>query len=68
MSINGLDRTAILLLALGEGEASEVLRHMAKVRDPMLPEAERMIERLFGLKAASPEQGKDRDEDEENST
>ena len=30
---------------------SEVLRHMATERDPSLPEAERLIERLFGVKA-----------------
>ena len=30
---------------------SEVLRHMASVRDPALPEAERLIAKLFGIKA-----------------
>ena len=29
---------------------SEVLRHMASVRDPSLPEAERLIAQLFGIK------------------
>ena len=43
---------------------SEVLRHMATVRDPSLPEAERLIARLFGVKAGSGDNaGDDADED-----
>jgi glutamyl-tRNA reductase len=45
---------------------SEVLRHMATVGDPMLPQAERLIERLFGVKAADGETADD-DGDEESS-
>jgi glutamyl-tRNA reductase len=46
---------------------SEVLRHLATTRDPMLPEAERLIERLFGLKADGGE-GAGNDGDEESSS
>ena len=31
---------------------SKVLRHMATECDPSLPEAERLIERLFGVRAS----------------
>jgi len=42
--------TRLLVNRLMHGP-SEMLRHMATVRDPSLPEAERLIERLFGIKA-----------------
>lgn len=45
---------------------SEVLRHMATVRDPMLPEAERLIERLFGVKAGGSENAGDDGDEESN--
>jgi glutamyl-tRNA reductase len=40
---------------------SEVLRTMATVRDPALPEAERLIARLFGIKAGQSEDSEDDD-------
>lgn len=44
---------------------SEVLRHMATVRDPSLPEAERLIARLFDIKADAGNSSED-DGDEED--
>lgn len=44
---------------------SEVLRHMATERDPSLPDAERLIARLFGVQADAGKSAGDDDEEEE---
>ena len=56
--------TRLLINRLLHGP-SEVLRHMATVRDPSLPEAERLIARLFGVQADDGKSG-GKDGDEEN--
>jgi len=65
-SIDTTSATRLLVNRLLHGP-SEVLRQMATMRDPSLPEAERLLARLFGVKAGGGENAGN-DGDEENSS
>lgn len=44
-----LGYTRLLVVGANHHTSSSVLRHMAKAQDPQLPEAERLIARLFSI-------------------